>query len=106
QLRRQRQMCIRDRVYVWADGKLVQEILANEGLGMVRSTKSKNTKYQDKIKKAEQQAKERKQNIWSIENYAQADKGYNQAAVTAHLKALEEEIAAKKAEAERLKKEQ
>ncbi len=73
---------------------------------MVRSTKSKNTKYQDKIKKAEQQAKERKQNIWSIENYAQADKGYNQAAVTAHLKALEEEIAAKKAEAERQKKEQ
>ncbi|MFM2489876.1 thermonuclease family protein [Enterococcus avium] len=93
-------------VYVWADGKLVQETLANEGLGMVRSTKSKNTKYQDKIKKAEQQAKERKQNIWSIENYAQADKGYNQAAVTAHLKALEEEIAAKKAEAERQKKEQ
>lgn len=73
---------------------------------MVRSTKSKNTKYQDKIKKAEQQAKERRQNIWSIENYAQADKGYNQAAVTAHLKALEEEIAAKKAEAERQKKEQ
>ena len=96
----------RELVYVWADGKLVQETLANEGLGMVRSTKSKNTKYQDKIKKAEQQAKERKQNIWSIENYAQADKGYNQAAVTAHLKALEEEIAAKKAEAERQKKEQ
>ena len=56
----------RELVYVWADGKLVQETLANEGLGMVRSTKSKNTKYQDKIKKAEQQAKERKQNIWSI----------------------------------------
>lgn len=76
----------RELVYVWADGKLVQETLANEGLGMVRSTKSKNTKYQDKIKKAEQQAKERRQNIWSIENYAQADKGYNQAAVTAHFK--------------------
>jgi micrococcal nuclease len=52
-------------------------VLLNEPsllLDWVRSTKSKNTKYQDKIKKAEQQAKERKQNIWSIENYAQADK--------------------------------
>ena len=96
----------RELVYVWADGKLVQETLAGEGLGMVRSTKSKNTKYQEKIKKAEQQAKDRKQNIWSIEHYAQADKGYNQAAVTAHLKALEEEVAAQAAEEERLQKEQ
>lgn len=96
----------RELVYVWADGKLIQETLANEGLGMVRSTKGENTKYLDQIKKAEQKAKEQKQNIWSISNYAQADKGYSQAAVTAHVKALEEELAAKEAEEERLQKEQ
>ncbi|REC32774.1 hypothetical protein CF160_10190 [Enterococcus pseudoavium] len=95
----------RELVYVWADGKLIQETLANEGLGMVRSTKGENTKYLDQIKKAEQKAKEQKQNIWSISNYAQADKGYSQAAVTAHVKALEEELAAKEAEEKRLAEE-
>lgn len=96
----------RELVYVWVDGKLVQETLADEGLGMVRSTKGKNTKYLDQIKKAEQKAKEQKLNIWSIENYAQADKGYSQAAVTTHVKALEKELEAKAAEEERLQKEQ
>ena len=96
----------RELVYVWADGKLVQETLANEGLAIVDSAKGKNTKYLDKIKKAEKQAKNQKRNIWSIENYAQIDKGYNQAAADEYKKAQSEALAAKKAEEERLQKEQ
>ncbi|MGP5429630.1 thermonuclease family protein [Enterococcus malodoratus] len=96
----------RELVYVWADGKLVQETLANEGLAVAQDTKGKNNKYLDQIQTAEKKAKEQKQNIWSIENYAQAGKGYSQAVVDAHKKALKEAEAAKKAEAERLKKEQ
>lgn len=96
----------RELVYVWADGKLVQETLANEGLAVALSTKGKNTKYLDKIKKAEEKAKEQSRNIWAIENYAQAGKGYNQTAADEYKKAQAEIKAAKKAEAERLKKEQ
>lgn len=94
----------RELVYVWADGKLVQETLASEGLAMMTSTKGKNTKYLDKIKKAEKQAKDQKRNIWSIENYAQGDKGYSQAAADEYKKAQSEALAAKKAEEERLQK--
>ncbi|MDT2601118.1 thermonuclease family protein [Enterococcus hulanensis] len=96
----------RELVYVWADGKLVQETLADEGLAVARSTKGKNTKYLDKIKKAEEKAKEQSRNIWAIENYAQAGKGYNQTAADEYKKAQAEAKAAKKAEEERLKKEQ
>lgn len=86
----------RELVYVWADGELVQETLASEGLAMMTSTKGKNTKYLDKIKKAEKQAKDQKRNIWSIENYAQGDKGYSQAAADEYKKAQSEALAAKK----------
>lgn len=96
----------RELVYVWADGKLVQETLASEGLGVVHSTKGKNTKYLKKIKKAQQQAQEQKQNIWSIENYAQADKGYNQTVADEYKKARVEALAAKYAEEEQQRKEQ
>ena len=75
-------------------------------MAVARDTKGKNKKYLDQIQTAEKKAKEQKQNIWSIENYAQAGKGYSQAVVDAHKKALKEAEAAKKAEAERLKKEQ
>ncbi|MGG5370602.1 thermonuclease family protein [Enterococcus sp. AZ196] len=96
----------RELVYIWADGKLIQETLTSEGLAVVHSTKGKNTKYLDKIKKAEEQAKEQKRNIWSIENYAQAGKGYDQATADEYKKARVEALAAKQAEEERLKKEQ
>lgn len=92
----------RELVYIWADGELVQETLASEGLAMMTSTKGKNTKYLDKIKKAEKQAKDQKRNIWSIENYAQGDKGYSQAAADEYKKAQSEALA----EEERLQKEQ
>lgn len=74
----------------------MQETLASEGLAMMTSTKGKNTKYLDKIKKAEKQAKDQKRNIWSIENYAQGDKGYSQAAADEYKKAQSEALAAKK----------
>lgn len=96
----------RELVYIWADGKLVQETLADEGLAVVHSTKGKNTKYLDKIKKAEKQAQDQKRNIWSIENYAQSNKGYNQTAADEYKKARVEALAAKAAEEERQQKEQ
>lgn len=96
----------RELVYVWADGKLLQETLADEGLVMVRDTKGKNTKYLDRIKKAEKKAKEQQRNIWSIENYVQAGKGYDQAAADDYKKARAEAEAAKAVQAEQLRKEQ
>lgn len=51
--------------YVYADGKMMQEILLKEGLAQIEYVKEPNTRYLDKLKKAENQAKANKKNIWS-----------------------------------------
>lgn len=62
----------RDLMYVWVDGQLVQEILAREGLCMVRYIEAPNTRYLDQVKNAEAEAKAAGRGVWSIENYAGA----------------------------------
>lgn len=62
----------RDLMYVWVNGQLVQEILAREGLCMVRYIEAPNTRYLDQVKNAEAEAKAAGRGIWSIENYAGA----------------------------------
>lgn len=53
----------RELMYVFADGKLVQEILAAEGLAMVRYVTPPNTQYLDQVQAAENQAKTAHRNI-------------------------------------------
>lgn len=67
----------RDLMYVWADGQLVQEILAREGLCIVRYVEAPNTRYLEQVKAAENQAQAEGLGIWSIENYAEEDSGYS-----------------------------
>lgn len=51
--------------YVYADGKMMQEILLKEGLAQIEYVKEPNTKHLTRLKKAENQAKANKKNIWS-----------------------------------------
>lgn len=96
----------RELVYVWADGKLVQETLANEGLVVSQKAKGKNKKFLKRIIAAEKKAQDQKQNIWSIENYAKSGKGFDQNAADLYNEAQAEALAAKTAEEERQRKEQ
>lgn len=66
----------RELMYVFADGKLVQEILAAEGLAMVRYVTPPNTQYLDQVQAAENQAKTAQHNIWSVAGYADGQ-GYH-----------------------------
>lgn len=64
--------------YVWADGKLVQEALAAAGLVMVRYVYPPNTRYLDQIKAQEQRAMKQGWGVWSLENYATSESGYQE----------------------------
>lgn len=55
--------------YVWLDGKNINKELLKKGLARVAYVYEPNTKYLDEFKKAEQQAKENKKGIWSIDGY-------------------------------------
>ena len=66
----------RELMYVFADGQLVQEILAREGLAMVRYITPPNTQYLDQVQAAQEQAKAENLNIWSVAGYADAQ-GYH-----------------------------
>lgn len=66
----------RELMYVFADGKLVQEILAAEGLAMVRYVTPPNTQYLDQVQAAENKAKTAQHNIWSVAGYADGQ-GYH-----------------------------
>ncbi len=66
----------RELMYVFADGKLVQEILASEGLAMVRYVTPPNTQYLDQVQAAENKAKAAQLNIWSVAGYADGQ-GYH-----------------------------
>ena len=63
-------------VYVYVDGKSVQETLLKEGLARVAYAYEPNTKYLDTYKKDEQAAKDKDLKIWSKNGYA-TDKGFN-----------------------------
>lgn len=57
--------------YVYVDGKSVQEELIKNGLARVAYIYEPNTKYVDKYKLLEKEARQKKVGIWSIENYVQ-----------------------------------
>lgn len=51
--------------YIYADGKLVQEELLKEGLAEIKYVYEPDTRYLEIFKKAQNQAKSNKKNIWS-----------------------------------------
>ena len=55
--------------YVYADGKSVQEQLIREGLVRVGYIYEPNTKYVDKYKKIQEEAKQQKKGIWQYNGY-------------------------------------
>lgn len=62
---------------LWVDGKMVNELLVEEGLARVNYYHAKDSdKYTSRLEKAEESAKQAKKNIWSIDGYV-TKKGYN-----------------------------
>ncbi|MBF0713892.1 thermonuclease family protein [Gemella sp. GH3] len=51
--------------YVYADGKSVQEQLLKEGLAEIKYVKEPDTRYLNNFKKAQNEAKSNKKNLWS-----------------------------------------
>ncbi len=62
--------------YVYADGKSVQEQLIREGLVRVGYIYEPNTKYVDKYKAIQEEAKKEKKGIWQYDGYV-TDRGFN-----------------------------
>ncbi|WP_243720408.1 thermonuclease family protein [Macrococcoides canis] len=58
----------RDLVYVYVDGKMINEILVREGLASVSYVYPPNTRYLDTLKNAETLAKSEKLGIWSLDS--------------------------------------
>ncbi|MFE0560582.1 thermonuclease family protein [Paenibacillus sp. NPDC058910] len=59
--------------YVYADGKMVQESLLEEGLARVAYIYPPNTRYVDKFDDLQRISRDKALGIWSVENYAQED---------------------------------
>ena len=66
--------------YVYADGKSVQEQLIREGLVRVGYIYEPNTKYVDKYKEIQEEAKKAERGIWQYNGYA-TDRGFNTSVV-------------------------
>lgn len=62
--------------YVYVNGKQINEELVKEGLARVAYVFEPNTKYLERLKNAETEAKTKGIGIWSVENYV-TDKGFN-----------------------------
>lgn len=59
--------------YVYADGKMVQESLLEQGLARVAYIYPPNTRYVDKFDDLQRISRNKAIGIWSVENYAQED---------------------------------
>ncbi len=61
--------------YVYVDGQRVQDKLLEKGLARVAYIYPPNDRYENDLKKIEEQAIEAKQGVWSIDGYV-SDKGF------------------------------
>ncbi len=59
--------------YVLVDGKLLQEELIKGGFARVAYVEDDDAKYLDRLKKAEQEVKQKKVGIWQWDNYSRKD---------------------------------
>jgi micrococcal nuclease len=66
--------------YVFVDDRLYEEMIVREGLARVAYLFEPDLKYVDRLKKAEEQARKEKKNIWSIPGYV-TEKGYDMSVV-------------------------
>lgn len=62
--------------YVYVDGKMINELLLEKGLARVAYVYAPNTRYVDRFNDIQNQARQDKVGIWSIEDYVHSD-GYN-----------------------------
>lgn len=62
--------------YIYVDGKMLNEMLLEQGLARVAYIYAPNTKYVDEFYAIQKQAQKKGIGIWSIENYAKDD-GYH-----------------------------
>ncbi|BDH63961.1 thermonuclease family protein [Enterococcus faecalis] len=56
-------------MFIFADGQLVQKILVEEGLARVAYTNHTKSDYLNELNEAQEQAKQKKKGIWSLEGY-------------------------------------
>lgn len=68
--------------YPYIDGNRVQDLLLTHSFSMV-SDSIENSPYAEELKKIELDAKNAKQGIWAIPDYADSEEGFNQLAVVA-----------------------
>lgn len=59
----------RSLAFIFADGQLVQKILVEEGLARVAYTNRTKSNYLNELNEAQEQAKQKKIGIWSLEGY-------------------------------------
>lgn len=63
----------RNLAYIYVDGQMINEILVREGLAKVAYVYPPNTRYLDKLEKAQSKAKEEKLGVWSIDSAFEED---------------------------------
>ncbi|SFL80285.1 thermonuclease family protein [Salibacterium qingdaonense] len=66
--------------YLWVDGKMVNKTMVEQGLARVAYIIEPNTRYVERLQKAEQQAQQQNLGIWSEDGYVTGD-GFQPAAV-------------------------
>jgi micrococcal nuclease len=62
--------------YVWVNGKMVNELLLEQGYARVAYVFEPNTKYVDEFRAIQDEARKKELRIWSLENYA-TERGFN-----------------------------
>lgn len=65
--------------YAYVDGKRVQDTLVEEGYAMLRYINEPNTRYLDELRAIEEGARSAELGIWSIPEYVDIEKGFNDA---------------------------
>lgn len=58
--------------YIWVDDMMVNQLLIEEGYARVAFVYEPNTKYLEELEKAQQEAQENGENIWSIPGYVES----------------------------------
>lgn len=64
-------------VYLHVDGKMFNKLLIEKGLARVGYVYAPNTKHVDEFYELQKAAQKKEIGIWSIENYATEDEGFN-----------------------------
>ncbi|WP_052401110.1 thermonuclease family protein [Oceanobacillus jeddahense] len=58
--------------YIWVDDENVNQLLVEEGYARVAFVYEPNTKYLEELEEAQEEAREKEDNIWSIPGYVES----------------------------------